>query len=150
MPLPDMTEHGLLPAGVHDCTADEVANAFCGNERRQEIWEGFQRFMQRVATLPHPSEILIDGSFVTDKTQPQDVDVVVDITGCNDNERAEWFDVYRDHHAEIHQDDYVDFYPVIVGHGNDFAAFFQYIRAKDAFDRGIDPAVRKGILRIAP
>lgn len=149
MPIPEMTEFGLLPAGVHDCTSAEAEEIFCHNDCRREIWEGFSRFLARLEELPQPSEILLDGSFVTDKVSPRDVDVVVDITNCNDNERSAWFEAFRISHQEIHEDDHVDFYPVVVGEGNDFSAFFQYVRARDALDRGCDPSVRKGILRIA-
>jgi hypothetical protein len=42
----------------------------------------------------------------------------------------------------------VDFYPFVVGQGNDFSAFFQYVRVEEALRRGIAPTVRKGILRV--
>jgi len=148
MPIPKMTEFGLLPEGVHACTAEEAEGAFCHNDRRAAIWAGFRRFVQQTEHLQPPSEILVDGSFVTDKELPNDVDVVVDVSGCDDAGKSSWFDMFRANHQQIHSDHHVDFYPVVVGQGNDFSAFFQYVRAKDALDRGIDPSVRKGILRM--
>ena len=45
MTVPILTTTGLLPAGVHNCTLQDVEAAFCTSERRREIWEGLTEFL---------------------------------------------------------------------------------------------------------
>ena len=80
MPIPEFDGFGLLPQGVHDCSLNEARNALCMNQRRVEIWERFQQFIEWVARMPGPVRIFVDGSFVTTKETPSDVDVVIDIS----------------------------------------------------------------------
>lgn len=148
MPVPDFTECGLLPPGIHDCSLVEVSVALCSNQRRLEIWEGLLGFKNWANALPSPKAFLIDGSYVTDKPIPGDVDLVVDVTDCNDADREQWFNAWEAHHEYVKNTFHVDFYPFVVGLGNDFSAFFQYIRIDEALRRGISPALRKGILRV--
>ena len=74
--------------------------------------------------------------------------MVVDITSCDETARRQWFEAWflnRQHSKDAF---HVDFYPFVVGEGKDFSAFFQYVRVEDAFLRGLEPSVRKGILRV--
>lgn len=148
MAIPQFTEHGLLPSGVHECTFAEAEAFLCLNERRTDIWAGLENFLVWAAAFPTPDAFLIDGSYVTDKTQPADVDVVVDITGCSDAEQATWFDIWAQHYAYAKAQFLVDFYPFVIGEGNDFSAYFQYVRVEEALQRGIAATVRKGILKV--
>lgn len=148
MAIPDFTDCGVLPAGVHECTLPEARETLCYNDRRTAIWKGLIGFFDWAAGLPLPTAYLIDGSYVTDKPVPGDVDVVVDITGCEEPEHQQWFDAWSQNHDYVKQAFEVDFYPFVVGVTNDFSAFFQYIRVEEALRRGIPPYVRKGILRV--
>lgn len=148
MPIPEFTEYGLLPQGIHDCTPDEAERFLCSNEHRSAIWNGLQKFLAWAASLPTPSAILIDGSYVTDKPMPEDVDVVVDISSCSLADQQIWVDGWATQHQDMKDVNRVDFYPFAIGHGNDFSEFFQYVRVDDAFRRGVSPQVRKGILRV--
>jgi len=43
MPIPALNEHGLLPAGIHDCTLDELKSRFGSfqiSDRRNQLFEG--------------------------------------------------------------------------------------------------------------
>jgi hypothetical protein len=148
LPIPDFTEAGLLPAGVHDCTMQEAEQFLCSNEHRQEIWNGLQAFLEWIDPLPAPAAILIDGSYVTDKALPSDVDVVVDITGCSIEDFRRWAIAHGTAHAIVKEQFRVDFYPYAIGVGNDFSTYFQYVRIDDALRRGIEPETRKGILKV--
>ena len=149
MPIPALNEFGLLPAGVHICAVADIENAFCENKVRKEIWDAFDGFLNWVATMPGPVALLVDGSFVTDKAAPSDVDVVVDITECSHHDQNAWFGAFHRDHEGIKAQFRTDFYPTIVGQGSDFTAFFQYIRVEDALMRGAPDDTRKGILRLA-
>jgi hypothetical protein len=148
MAIPDFTDRGVLPAGVHECTLLEAQAALCSNDRRTTIWNGLLSFLGWANHLPEPTAYLIDGSYVTDKPLPSDVDVVVDITHCSENEHQQWFSAWEQSHGHVKQTYDVDFYPFVVGVTNDFSAFFQYIRVEEALRRGIPPYVRKGILKV--
>ena len=148
MGIPEFTEHGLLPAGLHDCNIGDVENDLCWNDHRRAIWSKFCEFLDWAATMPKPSAILIDGSFVTDKAAPSDVDVAVDVTACDTDAQNAWFVAFgRKHHA--HKVNFAtDFYPYTKEYGNDFGSYFQYVRVQQALERGVSADQRKGILRI--
>jgi hypothetical protein len=148
MPIPGFTEYGILPEGVHDCTIPEAEQFCCLNDRRTEIWTGLQNFIGWAAGYPRPDSILIDGSFVTDKPLPSDVDIVIDVTTCDAAGQQTWMDAWAANADNIKAQHGVDFYPFVIGNGNDFSAFFQYVRVDEALRRGIPPTVRKGILRV--
>lgn len=150
MPVPAFTQYGLLPAGVHQCTFAEAQACLCSNQHREQVWDGLIQFAQWAVRLPSPDAYLLDGSFVTDKPLPKDIDLVVDVTGCSQADQLNWFAAHAAHHAVAKQQFSVDFYPFVIGLGNDFSAFFQYVRVDEALRRGIPPTVRKGILRVAP
>ena len=148
MPIPALNDFGLLPAGVHDCLGNEVQASFCATAARAAVWDAFQGFLEWVETLPGPVSIFVDGSFVTDKPVPGDVDVAIDITGCSKADQDVWLIAYHREHARLKREFRTDFYPVIVGAGHDFTAFFQYVRVDDALSRGAPDGTRKGILRL--
>ena len=103
-----------------------------------------------VAGLPQPALIYVDGSYVTDKPVPGDVDVVVDVSGCDTEGQQHWLQEWAANHDQVKAVHHVDFYPVVCGPGHDFVAFFQYVRAEEALRRGIGLDVRKGILQVTP
>jgi hypothetical protein len=75
--LPPFDDHGNLPAGIHLCTIEELAARF-GNgseERATEISELLQ-FID-AAQRAGVRRLLVNGSFVTAKLAPNDVDVVL-------------------------------------------------------------------------
>lgn len=150
MAIPALNGYGLLPNGIHDCTAAEVAGSFCNNPARHVVWQAFQGFLAWAATIPGPAEILIDGSFVTDKAVPGDIDVAVDITHCPIPAQGQWLLAFHQQHAQIKQQFRTDFYPFSNLWGNNFGAFFQYVRMDEALARGAPNGAHKGILRLVP
>lgn len=80
MPIPTLTDDGLLPAGVHDCTLDEIRDrfgAFQRSDRRCRLFERLESFVRAATASGIVTAIIVDGSFVTDKDEPSDVDVIV-------------------------------------------------------------------------
>lgn len=150
MPIPDFTDYGLLPQGVHDCTVEEAGQFLCSNERRKEIWAGLLDFFQWIMQFPRPDAIFVDGSYVTDKPLPGDVDVIVDVTTCAVADQQLWMNAWAQNRDYAKAQFSVDFYPIVVGQDHDFSAFFQYIRVDEALRRGVSLTTRKGILRVQP
>lgn len=53
MAVPVLNEHGLLPAGVHDCTVSQVEErfgSFDGTDRRPNLWGKFKEFLREAKT----------------------------------------------------------------------------------------------------
>ena len=75
--LPAFDDFGNLPAGIHRCSVEELAARFgSGSEERTvEISEPLE-FIEAARTAG-VRRLLVNGSFVTDKLAPNDVDVVV-------------------------------------------------------------------------
>jgi hypothetical protein len=80
MPIPGLDGAGLLPPGVHDCTLDEVRQVFGvfqSTDRRPKLYDKLQSLVQEAWATGLVSEIVIDGSFVTAKTDPNDIDLIL-------------------------------------------------------------------------
>jgi hypothetical protein len=72
--IPDFDEQGYLPPGVHGATLDEIAERF-GREpelRRAEMES--LRWLVDLARRAGVLRIVVNGSFVTDAYEPNDVD----------------------------------------------------------------------------
>jgi hypothetical protein len=69
----------VLPPGIYNCTLEEVKHYFCQeiySSEREEIFNNFENFtffMKKYAGACY----WINGSFVTSKIIPKDIDIVV-------------------------------------------------------------------------
>lgn len=78
--IPPFNDNGWLPEGVYDCTIDEAAErfgSFQGSDRRPQLWKGFTEFMGEAEASGFTEAVLVDGSFVTAKPDPNDIDLVI-------------------------------------------------------------------------
>ena len=76
MPIPEFRPDGYLPQGVHLAAESEVAERFGqANLRRQALMTRVADWL-RLARAVQAKRFLVDGSFVTAKTEPEDVDCV--------------------------------------------------------------------------
>lgn len=77
--IPDFNRDGYLPRGIHKATLNEIKQRFgSGPSRRKELFKGFQALIQLLHK--HKESIkrfLLDGSFVTEKGLPGDVDCIL-------------------------------------------------------------------------
>ncbi|QQE74004.1 hypothetical protein KDJ56_19390 [Brevibacillus composti] len=74
-PIPDFIDGYHLPPGEHECSFDEIEQRFVNNPQRQKVWSDYKRLYDRLSSLGlNPKSVLIDGSFVTGREQPGDVD----------------------------------------------------------------------------
>jgi hypothetical protein len=64
---------GNLPRGIHDASWDEVKARFGGTFWRQHLLEGLEEALRQFAKAGCTS-VLLDGSFVTAKAEPNDYD----------------------------------------------------------------------------
>ena len=71
IPAPDAI--GELPPGMHTATLEEVEAVFVTTPRRRHLFEGLRRALQNLHAAG-VRRIFIDGSFVTTKADPNDID----------------------------------------------------------------------------
>jgi hypothetical protein len=77
MGIPKLRHEGTLPPGIHRATLEEIRAAFGGlSTRRVELMLALEAAVKR-AWKAGVRRILVDGSFVTAKPEPRDVDLVV-------------------------------------------------------------------------
>jgi hypothetical protein len=71
----------LLPRGFHPVTVKALrelcVSGFPDSKSREEIMAGFEAIHERAVTVGVEGEAWVDGSFLTKKTEPQDIDFVI-------------------------------------------------------------------------
>ncbi len=85
--IPPFDENGYLPEGIYECTLDEAAERFGGfqnSDRRPQLWAKLTEFLGEVKAGDIAEAVLVDGSFVTSKPDPNDIDVVLVVIASYD------------------------------------------------------------------
>lgn len=76
MALPEMTDSGELPHGVHRASLQETLDRFStGHAQRIAVGERLERIYRIASSTGHLARFVVYGSFVTDKPKPNDIDV---------------------------------------------------------------------------
>lgn len=75
----------LLPLGFHDVTIAAVeqlcVTPFPLSASRPTIFKGLISFVQKLEAARVPGSLWLDGSFLTEKINPKDVDVILRVDG---------------------------------------------------------------------
>lgn len=75
--LPAFDDFGNLPPGIHRCSLDELVERFgTGSDERETECSELVHFIE-AAKRAGVRRLLVNGSFVTGKLAPNDVDVVI-------------------------------------------------------------------------
>jgi len=80
--IPKFESTGLLPKGVHRATWEEVVERFGRNRKRHQLLKGLQEALELLRRAGC-CRVYLDGSFVTDKKSPNDIDVCWDVDGVD-------------------------------------------------------------------
>ena len=76
MPLPPFIETGDLPSGIHRSSLIEAVFRFgSGSDRRKLLSLRLERIHEIASGTGHLARFVIFGSFVTNKHEPNDVDI---------------------------------------------------------------------------
>jgi hypothetical protein len=87
MPIPPLNNDGLLPPGVHDSTLDELRERFGQfqtTDRRYRLYEQFERYVKELQGTGSIMAIIVDGSFVTSRSDPNDIDLILILSSAQD------------------------------------------------------------------
>ena len=139
----------MLPPGIHLAAVGEGQGAVrAAHQRRAELIAKLGEFLVLVRSFDVFTMIFVDGSFVTDKADPGDIDVVLVLPRANiprllqHPSAAQIVDSSR-----IKQIYEVDLFIQPSPHG--MVDFFQLLRPDEAIRRGVPPDMSRGILEVA-
>ncbi len=98
--LPDFDERGCLPDGIYNPSVQEFKERFVKKtKRRQELFEKYKEFIKLCDKANMIEQHYLDGSYVTSKEEPGDIDLIVIYTPevYDTNESYdEYFKIYND------------------------------------------------------
>ncbi|MCY3549749.1 MAG: hypothetical protein OXH39_04760 [Candidatus Poribacteria bacterium] len=78
MALPNLNDAGELPIGIHQATINEVIAQFgSGTLQREVVTARLERIYQIAKDTGNLQQLIIFGSYITAKPEPNDVDVVI-------------------------------------------------------------------------
>jgi hypothetical protein len=129
--IPQFTDEGLLPPGVHETDLEELKGKMGWSRKRRELLEGLEEALELMASWG-VVRVYLDGSFVTDKDRPKDVDgcydLAEDVSAEDLGRLAPIFPPSPSNRAEAKRRFGVDFFPAAateLGSGQPFLRFFQ-------------------------
>lgn len=77
--LPSLNSHGVLDPGFYDLSLAEVSELFGQfqrTDRRLELFKQLTALVEEVKAFTFAHHLIIDGSFITSKDEPSDVDLI--------------------------------------------------------------------------
>ena len=127
--IPEFNDHGYLPPGIHPATLDEITERFGTESELRRVQMESLRWMIELAWKAGVLQIVVNGSFVTDKYEPNDVDCVL-LVGP---------DYPQDPIADSELQSGLPFITMELGNRKRFAEFTQMIFAtdRDEFPKGL-------------
>ncbi len=67
----------MLPHGLYDASLPEIRRVFGFSVRRESLIDGLEQCLEHWGRLRVVESVIIDGSFVTAKHEPDDIDLLV-------------------------------------------------------------------------
>jgi hypothetical protein len=75
--IPKFNANGYLPPGIHLATLEEVAARFGHESELRQVQMESLHWLLELARRAGVQRLVVNGSFVTDKVEPNDVDCVL-------------------------------------------------------------------------
>jgi predicted nucleotidyltransferase len=148
MPIPELDENGFLPVGIHEATLEEVRERFGRfqtTDRRPTLFANLSLFMAEARASGLVEAVIVDGSFVTAKDEPSDIDLILVLRPDHD-ERAELRPYEYNALSGRRVRRRFRFDVVLAREGSDVyeraVSFFQGVRGR--------LGLRKGVVRVIP
>jgi hypothetical protein len=78
--IPALNDDGYLPEGIHECAFDELVahfGRFSSTDTRIRLCEKLAQLFQELRSTKLIRAVFVDGSFVTSKINPGDIDLII-------------------------------------------------------------------------
>lgn len=108
MPIPDLTSAGCLPPGDHKGTMEELRARFGEGPRRRMLLQQLDYVIDHLILLG-VRRVWVDGSFVTAKLRPGDIDVIYEVPIGADV--SKWGEFSPQRRKELKNARHVDLWP---------------------------------------
>src|SRR5438552_13481157 len=98
MPIPEFDDN-VLPEGVHDCTVEEVEarfGRFQTSDRRTALTDRLKQYLAAAKRSGIVKAVIIDGSYTTNKDEPEDIDVIAVLS-----DEFDWTQELRPYQANV-------------------------------------------------
>jgi len=82
MVIPKLTDD-YLPPGIYDCDIEEVNATFGTNNQRLHLLNNLIEYIKDARNQGISGEVIINGSFVTSKEDPDDIDIILVLDDYN-------------------------------------------------------------------
>ena len=154
MSIPAFLDTGLLPVGVHVVEdISEVESVLAWNDRRKLLVKGLRDFVSReLALCAHGLELCVDGSFVTNKPVPGDIDICICVSSEDFDSRGALVDLIKRDGGKNGRVRATYGVEPVIGlswlASRDHLSYFQRLSVREAFARRIEPTTRKGIVKV--
>lgn len=132
--IPSLDEYGYLPPEIHPATLTEIESRFGHESEVRRVQMESLRWLVDIAQRAGVTRLIVNGSFVTDELEPNDVDCVLLAS----------FDFPRNLEAEAELMAGLPFLQIDVVKQADFDVMVETIFATDRRFR------RKGMLEVIP
>lgn len=131
--IPQFDQTGLLPPGIHPASLDEIEERFGQLSEIRRVQMESVRWLVDLAVRAGVQRIVLNGSFVTDIMEPNDVDCVLLVAERSHNRQAE---------EELLQG--LPFLDISLVGREDFEELVSVTFATDRF------AIKKGLIEVLP
>lgn len=77
--LPSLNGHGVLDPGFYDLSLEQIAELFGRfqrTDRRLDLFKRLSALVEEVRAFSFAHHLIVDGSFITSKDEPTDVDLI--------------------------------------------------------------------------
>ena len=142
----------VLPEGIHSCTIEEVDAAFgrfWKTDRRIKLTAKLKLFVQEARNSGMVAALIVDGSYVTGKASPEDIDIVVALRPSVDLAQlaGSFVEMLKDR-RRMHREFRVDARAIPDGSDkyHELINFYSKVRLDDP--EQVTSRTRKGLLRI--
>ena len=75
--IPEFNEHGYLPPGIHQALLEEIAKRFGEESELRRVQMQSVRWLVDLSAKAGAERVILNGSFVTEVLEPNDVDCVL-------------------------------------------------------------------------
>lgn len=142
--LPELTKNGFLPEGIWNCEIEEFTSRFAvfqKTDRRISLFSKLENFLTELSDIKFVKEVIVDGSYVTEKDEPNDIDIILVLGEDFENAEIPFWIINRLDAIQLKKKYQFDIKIVIF----ESSSYFEYL---DFFQNVRQSNLRKGIVRL--